>query len=133
MLDGMGGRYVRHRKKKRLIHKQYIILARGGAKSMYAETLQAFNLVVDTTTTYQITTAPTMKQAEEVMSPFRTAITRARGPLFKFLIYNSSMSAQIVAAIAGAKITPTTPRNFAVTRIEKNMISGCKSRNLLNT
>lgn len=87
--NGLGGQYVRHRKKKRLIHKQYIILARGGAKSMYAETIQAFYLNIDTTTTYQITTAPTMKQAEEVMSPLRTAITRSRGPLFKFLTEGS--------------------------------------------
>ena len=87
--NGVGGEYVRHRKKKRLIHKQYIILGRGGAKSMYAETIQSYFLNIDTTTTYQITTAPTMKQAEEVMSPFRTAITRARGPLFKFLTEGS--------------------------------------------
>lgn len=87
--DGIGGHYVRHRKKKRLIHKQYIILGRGGAKSMYASTIQAYYLNIDTTTTYQITTAPTMKQAEEVMSPIRTAITRSRGPLFKFLTEGS--------------------------------------------
>ena len=83
--NGRGGQYVRHRKKKRLVHKQYIILGRGGAKSMYASTIQGYYLNIDTTTTYQITTAPTMKQAEEVMSPLRTAITRSRGPLFKFL------------------------------------------------
>ncbi len=87
--DGLGGQYVRHRKKKRLTHKQYIILGRGGAKSMYASTIQGFYLNIDTTTTYQITTAPTMKQAEEVMSPLRTAITRSRGPLFKFLTEGS--------------------------------------------
>lgn len=87
--DGLGGQYVRHRKKKRLIHKQYIILGRGGAKSMYASTIQGYYLNIDTTTTYQITTAPTMKQAEEVMSPLRTAITRSRGPLFKFLTEGS--------------------------------------------
>lgn len=87
--NGLGGQYVRHRKKKRLIHKQYIILGRGGAKSMYASTIQGYYLNIDTTTTYQITTAPTMKQAEEVMSPLRTAITRARGPLFKFLTEGS--------------------------------------------
>lgn len=75
--------------KKRLINKQYIIVARGGAKSMYASTIQSYFLNVDTSTTHQITTAPTMKQAEEVMSPIRTAITRARGPLFKFLTYGS--------------------------------------------
>lgn len=87
--NGLGGQYVRHRKKKRLVRKQYIILGRGGAKSMYAETIQGYFLNIDTTTTYQITTAPTMKQAEEVMSPLRTAITRARGPLFKFLTEGS--------------------------------------------
>ena len=87
--NGLGGQYVRHRKKKRLIHKQYIILGRGGAKSMYASTIQGYYLNIDTTTTYQITTAPTMKQAEEVMSPLRTAITRSRGPLFKFLTEGS--------------------------------------------
>ena len=87
--NGLGGQYVRHRKKKRLIHKQYIILGRGGAKSMYASTIQGYYLTIDTTTTYQITTAPTMKQAEEVMSPLRTAITRSRGPLFKFLTEGS--------------------------------------------
>lgn len=87
--NGLGGQYVRHRKKKRLVHKQYIILGRGGAKSMYASTIQGYYLNIDTTTTYQITTAPTMKQAEEVMSPLRTAITRSRGPLFKFLTEGS--------------------------------------------
>lgn len=84
-----GGGYVTKRIKKRLTTKQYIILARGGAKSMYAECIHAFFLTVDTETTHQITTAPTMKQAEEVLSPLRTAITRARGPLFKFLTEGS--------------------------------------------
>lgn len=83
--DGRGGRYVRKRIKKRLRSKQYLIVARGAAKSMYASFIQAYFLNVDTSTTKQITTAPTMHQADEVMSPFRTAITRARGPLFKFL------------------------------------------------
>ena len=83
--DGRSGRYVRKIIKKRLTNKQYIILARGGAKSMYAACIQSFFLNVDTDTTHQITTAPTMKQADEVLSPIRTAITRARGPLFKFL------------------------------------------------
>jgi len=87
--DGHGGRYIKKEIKKRLINKQYLIVARGAAKSMYAETIQAYYLDVDTSTTHQITTAPTMKQAEEVMSPFRTAITRARGPLFKFLTEGS--------------------------------------------
>ena len=72
-------------KKKRLTNKQYLIVARGGAKSMYASTIQAYFLAIDTSTTHQVTTAPTMKQAEETMSPFRTAISRSRGPLFQFL------------------------------------------------
>jgi phage terminase large subunit-like protein len=84
-----GGHYVRKRIKKRLTTKQYLIVARGAAKSMYAEAIQSYFLNVDTSTTHQITTAPTMKQADEVMSPFRTAITRARGPLFKFLTEGS--------------------------------------------
>lgn len=75
--------------KLRLITKQFLIVARGAAKSMYAECFQAYFLNVDTSTTHQITTAPTMKQAEEVMSPLRTAITRARGPVFKFLTQGS--------------------------------------------
>ena len=87
--DGHGGRYVRKSIKKRLVNKQYLIVARGAAKSMYASCIQNFFLNVDTTTTHQITTAPTMKQAEEVLSPIRTAITRARGPLFKFLTEGS--------------------------------------------
>ena len=87
--DGHGGRYVTKRIKKRLVNKQYLIVARGGAKSMYASLLQNYFLNVDTTTTYQVTTAPTMKQADEVMSPIRTAIARARGPLYKFLTEGS--------------------------------------------
>ena len=83
--DGRGGRYVRKTIKKRLINKQYLIVARGAAKSMYASCLQSYFLNVDSSTTYQVTTAPTMMQAEEVLSPMRTSITRARGPLFKFL------------------------------------------------
>lgn len=87
--DHHGGHYEIKRVKKRLINKQYLIVARGAAKSMYASCLQNFFLNVDTSTTHQVTTAPTMKQAEEVMSPIRTAITRARGPLFKFLTEGS--------------------------------------------
>lgn len=87
--DGRGGRYVKKTIKKRLINKQYLIVARGAAKSMYGSCIQNFFLNVDTSTTHQITTAPTMKQAEEVLSPIRTAITRARGPLFKFLTEGS--------------------------------------------
>ena len=83
------GHYVRKYIKKRLVNKQYLIVARGAAKSMYGSCLQNFFLNVDTSTTHQITTAPTMKQAEEVLSPIRTAITRARGPFFKFLTEGS--------------------------------------------
>lgn len=87
--NGEPGKYVKKMIKKRLVTKQYLIVARGAAKSMYAMCVQAYFLNVDTSTTHQITTAPTMKQAEEVVSPFRTAITRARGPLFKFLTEGS--------------------------------------------
>lgn len=87
--DGHGGHYERRSIKKRLINKQYLIVARGAAKSMYGACIQSFFLNVDTSTTDQITTAPTMKQAEEIMSPIRTAITRSRGPLFKFLTEGS--------------------------------------------
>lgn len=87
--DGEEGTYVTKQIKKRLTTKQYLIVARGAAKSMYAACIQAYFLNVDTQTTHQITTAPTMKQAEEVMSPIRTAITRARGPLFTFLTEGS--------------------------------------------
>ena len=87
--DGHGGHYVNKRIKKRLVNKQYLIVARGGAKSMYASCIQSYFLNVDTSTTHQITTAPTMKQADEVLSPIRTSITRARGPLFKFLTEGS--------------------------------------------
>lgn len=83
--DGHGGHYERKTIKKRLIKKQYLIVARGAAKSMYASCIQNYFLNIDTATTHQVTTAPTMAQAEEVMSPIRTAITRARGPLYKFL------------------------------------------------
>lgn len=84
-----GGHYEHRTVKKRLILKQYLIVARGAAKSMYASAIQSYFLNVDTSTTHQITTGPTMKQADEVMSPARTAITRARGPLFKFLTEGS--------------------------------------------
>lgn len=88
--DRPGGRYELRRKKMRLTKKQYIIVARGGAKSMYAATWQAYWLNIDTSTTHQIVTAPTMRQADEVLSPIRTAITRARGPLFKMLTHGSN-------------------------------------------
>lgn len=87
--NGHGGRYVNKRIKKRLINKQYLIVARGAAKSMYASCLQNYFLNVDGSTSHQIVTAPTMRQADEVMSPIRTAITRARGPVYKFLTEGS--------------------------------------------
>ena len=87
--DGHGGQYIKKLIKKRLINKQYLIVARGAAKSMYASCLQSYFLNIDVSTTHQITTAPTMKQSEEVLSPIRTAITRSRGPLFKFLTEGS--------------------------------------------
>lgn len=94
--NGKGGRFVKKRKKKRLINKQYLIVSRSAAKSLYGEFIHAYFLNVDTTTTHQITTAPTMKMAEEIMTPFRTAIARAKGPLFQFLtagsIYNTTGS-----------------------------------------
>ena len=87
--DNHGGKYVRRMIKKRLVNKQYLIVARGAAKSMYSSTIQNFYLNIDRSTTHQATTAPTMKQADEVMSPIRTSIARARGPLFKFLTEGS--------------------------------------------
>lgn len=87
--NGRGGRYDQKTVKQRLVDKQYIIVARGGAKSMYAAFIQAYALNIDRSTTHQVTTAPTMKQAEEVMAPIRTAITRAPGPLFQFLTAGS--------------------------------------------
>ena len=87
--DNHGGRYVRKTIKKRLTNKQYLIVARGAAKSMYGSCIQNFFLNIDTSTTHQVTTAPTLKQAEEVISPIRTSITRARGPLFQFLTEGS--------------------------------------------
>lgn len=101
------GRYEERWVKKRLVRKQYLIVARGGAKSMYASCIQNYFLNVDTSTTHQITTAPTMKQADEVMSPIRTAITRSRGPLFKFLtdgsIYNTTGSKSARTKLASTK------------------------------
>lgn len=87
--DGHGGRYVQKMVKKRLVNKQYLIIARGAAKSMYGSCIQNYFLNIDVSTTHQITTAPTMKQSEEILSPIRTAITRARGPLFQFLTEGS--------------------------------------------
>lgn len=82
---GHGGHYVLKRVKKRLVNKQYLIVGRGAAKTMYGSFMQNYFLNIDTTTTHQVTTAPTMKQAEEILSPIRTSILRARGPLFQFL------------------------------------------------
>ena len=104
--DYHGGRYVKKRIKKRLINKQYLIVGRGGAKTMYELCIQAYSLVVDTATTHQITTAPTMKQAEEVMGPLRTAITRARGPLFKFLT-DTSIRSRVGSRFHRAKLAST--------------------------
>ena len=105
--DGHGGRYITKSIKKRLVNKQYLIVARGAAKSMYGSCLQNFFLNVDVTTTHQITTAPTMKQAEEVLSPIRTAITRSRGPYYKFLtdgsIQNTSGSKANRVKLASTK------------------------------
>lgn len=105
--DGRRAHYVRRRIKKRLITTQYLIVARGAAKSMYASIIQNYFLNVDTTTTLQVTTAPTMVQADEVVSPIRTAITRARGPLYKFLtegsINNTSGSKANKVKLAGTK------------------------------
>lgn len=105
--DNHGGHYERRIVKKRLITKQYLIVARGAAKSMYASLLHSYFLNVDTTTTHQITTAPTMKQADEVVSPIRTAIARARGPLFQFLtegsLYNTTGSRASRVKLASTK------------------------------
>lgn len=105
--DGHGGEFVTKRVKKRLTKKQYLIVARGAAKTMYAEFLHAYFLTVDIATTHQITTAPTMPQAEEVLSPLRTAINRSKGPLFKFLtegsVHNTSGSIDTKAKLASTK------------------------------
>lgn len=90
--NGYGGHYIQKTIKKRLINKQYLIVGRGNAKTLYAETIQAYGLVMDLSTTHQVTTAPTMKQAEEILSPLRTAITKCRGPLFKFLTEGSKLA-----------------------------------------
>lgn len=104
--NGQSGRYVNKRIKKRLITKQFLIVGRGAAKSMYASTIQNYFLNVNTETTYQITTAPTMLQAEEVMSPIKTAITRARGPLYKFLT-EGSLQNTTGSQAKKVKLTPT--------------------------
>jgi len=94
--NGAKGRYVVKRTKKRLVNKQYLIISRGAAKTMYGSYIQNFFLNVDTTTTQQITTAPTMKQADQLMAPIRTSIKRARGPLFKFLTEGSLQSTSAI-------------------------------------
>ena len=104
--NGHGGHYLTKRIKKRLVNKQILIVARGAAKSMYASFLQNYFLNIDTTTTHQITTAPTMKQAEEVLSPIRTSITVSRGPLFKFLT-EGSINNTTGARAKRAKLVPT--------------------------
>lgn len=105
--DNHGGHYVKKTIKKRLVTKQYLIVARGAAKSMYASCLQSYFLNVDTSTTHQVVSSPTMKQAEEIMGPLRTAITRSRGPLFKFLtegsVQNTSGHAANRAKMASTK------------------------------
>lgn len=104
--DGHGGRFERRRVKQRLIKKQYLIVARGAAKSLYESCIQSYFLNVDTSTTHQVTTAPTMKQADEVLSPIRTAITRARGPLFQFLT-EGSLQNTTGSRANRVKLTPT--------------------------
>lgn len=104
--DGHGGHFVNKRIKKRLITKQYLIVGRGAAKSLYASCMQAYFLTVDTSTTLQIATAPTMRQADETLSPIRTAITRSRGPLFKFLT-EGSLQNTTGSRINRVKLTPT--------------------------
>lgn len=104
--DGHGGHFVNKRIKKRLITKQYLIVGRGAAKSLYASCMQAYFLTVDTATTLQIATAPTMRQADETLSPIRTAITRSRGPLFKFLT-EGSLQNTTGSRMNRMKLTPT--------------------------
>lgn len=104
--DGHGGHFVNKRIKKRLITKQYLIVGRGAAKSLYASCMQAYFLTVDTAATLQIATAPTMRQADETLSPIRTAITRSRGPLFKFLT-EGSLQNTTGSRMNRVKLTPT--------------------------
>lgn len=104
--NGIGGHYVRKQIKRRLTHKQFLIVGRGAAKSLYASLMQAYFLVVDGSTTHQITVAPTMRQAEEIMNPIRTAIMRARGDLFKFLT-DGSMQNTTGSPLNRKKLAPT--------------------------
>lgn len=108
--DGYGGHFETRRTKKRLVNKQYLIVARSAAKSLYETFIQAYFLNVDTSTTHQITTAPTMRQAEEVMSAFSTAIVRSRGPLFTFLTDGSLQNT--TGNIANRKKLASTKRVF---------------------
>lgn len=103
--SGHGGHYVRKKIKKRLINKQFLIVSRGNAKTVYGEAHQAYGLVMDTSTTHQVTTAPTMKQADEIINPLRTAISRARGPLFQFLTEGSVLNTR--SKVNRAKLCPT--------------------------
>ena len=104
--NGIGGHYVRKQIKRRLTHKQFLIVGRGAAKSLYASLMQAYFLTVDGSTTHQITVAPTMRQAEEIMNPIRTAIMRARGDLFKFLT-DGSMQNTTGSPLNRKKLAPT--------------------------
>lgn len=104
--DGHGGHYVQKVVKKRLVNKQYLIVARGAAKSMYASCVQSYFLNVDTSTTHQITTAPTMKQAEEILSPIKTSVARARGPFYRFLT-EGSLQNTTGSKANRMKLTPT--------------------------
>lgn len=110
--NNRGGKYVKKTVKKRLTTKQYLIVARGAAKSMYASFLQSYFLNVDTSTTHQVVTAPTMKQAEEIMAPMRTAIIRSRGPLFKFLTEGSVQNTSSAANRAKLASTKKGVENF---------------------
>ena len=107
-------RYEMVTRMKRLITKQYLIVARGAAKSMYSSTIQSYFAVVDPSTTHQVVTAPTMKQAEEIMSPMRTAIARARGPLYQFLTQGSILSNtwSKVKLASRLKAFPCCPRRY---------------------
>ena len=104
--NGHSGHYINQMVKRRLINKQYLIVARGGAKSMYDSCIQSYFLNIDTSTTHQVTTAPTMKQADEVVSPIVTAITRSRGPLFKFLT-EGSINNTTGSKMNRVKLSPT--------------------------
>lgn len=103
---GGGGHYVRRKIKKRLINKQFLIVGRSNAKTLYSSSIQGYGLIVDTSTTHQVTTAPTMKQAEEILTPLKTAISKSRGPLLRFLTEGSVLNTRGSKAIR-AKLSPT--------------------------